>query len=111
MSAALALELVTTFHAARPPLMWSIEPKMRATLNGSEKLVETVAPRPICVVQAAERGDQRGRLEAAHERRMVARVHHHRVGDEQQVELAALGDAGDLLHHRQFACGWSTAPS
>ena len=26
---------------------------MRATLNGSEKLVETVAPRPICVVQAA----------------------------------------------------------
>ena len=26
---------------------------MRATLNGSEKLVETVAPSPTCVVQAA----------------------------------------------------------
>ena len=49
----MALELVTTFHAARPPLMWSIEPNIRATLNGSEKLVETVAPRPTCVVQPA----------------------------------------------------------
>ncbi len=49
----MGLELVTTFHAARPPLMWSIEPKMRATLYGSEKLVETVAPSPTCVVQAA----------------------------------------------------------
>ena len=29
----------------------------------------------------------------------------HRVGDEQQVELAAFGDAGDLLHHRQFHVG------
>ena len=35
----------------------------------------------------------------------------HRVGDEQQVEFAALGDAGDLLHHRQFHVAWSKAPS
>jgi hypothetical protein len=33
---------------------------------------------------------------------MIARVHHHRVGDEQQVELAALGNARDLLHDRQL---------
>ena len=52
LSAAFGLELVTTFQAARPPLIWSIEAKMRATLYGSLKLVETVAPRPICVVAA-----------------------------------------------------------
>jgi hypothetical protein len=33
---------------------------------------------------------------------MVGGIHRHRVGDEHQVELAAFGDAGDLLHHRQF---------
>ena len=51
-SAAFGLELVTTFQAARPPLIWSIEPNSRATLNGSEKLVETVAPSPIWLVDA-----------------------------------------------------------
>ena len=42
--------MVTTFHAARPPLRWSIELNTRATLYGSAKLLETVAPSPICVV-------------------------------------------------------------
>jgi hypothetical protein len=32
LSAALTWALVTTFQAARPWLMWSIEAKMRATL-------------------------------------------------------------------------------
>jgi len=32
---------------------------------------------------------------------MVARVHDEPVGDEQQVELAALGDPGDLLDDRE----------
>ncbi len=45
--------------------------------------------------------DQGRRLEAAQKRRMVARVHDEPVGDEQQVEFAALGDAGDLLGDRQ----------
>src|SRR4051812_27428826 len=33
---------------------------------------------------------------------MVAGVHHHRVGDEQEIELAALGDARDLLDDREL---------
>src|ERR1700721_1184200 len=36
---------------------------------------------------------------------MVGGVHRHRVGDEQQVEFARLGDAGDFVHHRQFHVG------
>src|SRR5579864_9340014 len=40
---------------------------------------------------------------------MVARVHDRRVGDEQEVELAALGDAGDLLHGRQLDMGFERA--
>ena len=45
-SAAALCVLVTTFHAARPPLRWSREAKLRATWNGSLKLVDTVAPSP-----------------------------------------------------------------
>ena len=101
----MGLELVTTFHAARPPLMWSIEPKTRATLYGSEKLVETVAPSPIWVVQAASAvisvvGSKRHRNDGwsvgsiAIESEMNSRSN-----------LPALGDAGDLLHHRQFHVG------
>src|SRR5271163_1281749 len=33
---------------------------------------------------------------------MVAGVHHQAVRNKHQVELAALGDAGDLLDHRQL---------
>ena len=42
--------LVTTFQAARPPQRWSSDAKARATWNGSLKLVETVAPSPMCCV-------------------------------------------------------------
>src|SRR5919198_1382472 len=52
LSAALLEELVTTFHAARPLLMWSIEANVRATWYGSPKVVETVAPRPMRRVDA-----------------------------------------------------------
>src|SRR5262249_40418133 len=45
-----SIVLVTTFQAARPLLMRSIEENVRATLYGSLKLVETVAPRPILLV-------------------------------------------------------------
>src|SRR5262245_2148057 len=52
LSAALPAELVTTFQAARPRVRWSIEANVRATWYGSPKLVETVAPRPMCRVEA-----------------------------------------------------------
>ena len=40
-----------------------------------------------------ERGEQRHRLEPVDERRVIAGVHRQPVGDEEQVELAAFGDA------------------
>jgi hypothetical protein len=40
---------------------------------------------------------QRGGLEAAEKGGMISRVHDEPVGDEQQVEPATLGDAGNLL--------------
>ena len=52
--------------------------------------------------RGAEHRDQRRRLEAAQEGRVIARVHDEPVGDEQQVEPPPLGDPGDLLDHRQI---------
>ena len=37
---------VTTFHAARPPVIRSSVANTRATWNGSKYVVEQVAPRP-----------------------------------------------------------------
>src|SRR3984957_9109431 len=51
---------------------------------------------------SGERGDQRARLEPAQEGRVIGWIHRHRIRNEQQIETAALGDTGDLLHHRQF---------
>ena len=51
--------------------------------------------------RGAQHRDERGRLEAAQEGRMVPGIHDQAVGDEQQVELAALGLAGDLLDDRE----------
>src|SRR5436309_11120024 len=45
-----------------------------------------------------QRRNERGRLEATQERRVVARVHDEAVGDEHEIELAALGLARDLLN-------------
>ena len=47
LSAAVSCELVTMFQAARPPLIWCSVAKVRATLKGSLKLVETVPPSPM----------------------------------------------------------------
>jgi hypothetical protein len=47
LSAEALCVLVTTFHAARPPLRWSSDAKLRATWKGSLKLVDTVAPSPM----------------------------------------------------------------
>ena len=55
-SEAFGLEVVTTFHAARPPLMWSSEANRRATWKGSSYVVEPVAIRPRCSVTAASAG-------------------------------------------------------
>src|SRR5262249_30359729 len=51
--------------------------------------------------RGGERRDQRGRLEPAQEGRVVSGIHDEAVGHEHQVELAALGLAGDLLDDRQ----------
>src|SRR5262249_28948265 len=50
-----------------------------------------------------ERSDQGRGLEARDERGVVAGVHHHGVGDEEQVEFSALGDLRARLHHRPAA--------
>ena len=95
--------LVTTFQAARPSLRWSSDAKARATWNGSPKLVETVAPSPmwrVTVLSAASSVIGSNRLTNDG---MVAGIHRQAVGDEEQVEFAALGDARDRLHHRQAA--------
>ncbi len=52
--------------------------------------------------RGAEHRDQGGRLEAAQKRRVVSCVHDQPVGDEQQVEFAALGNAGDFGSDRQI---------
>ncbi len=52
--------------------------------------------------RSAQHRDQRGRLEAAQERGMVARIHDQPVRHEHQVELAAFGGARNLLDHRQL---------
>jgi hypothetical protein len=51
----------------------------------------------------AQRGDQRRRLKAAEEGWVVAGIEDQPIGDEDEIELAALGGTGDLLHDRQFA--------
>lgn len=48
-----ASKLVTTFHAARPPLRWSSVASRRATSYGSLKVELTVAASPRWVVTAA----------------------------------------------------------
>ena len=48
-----SVKLVTTFHPARPPVMWSSEPNWRAMVKGSLKLVLAVATSPIRSVTAA----------------------------------------------------------
>jgi hypothetical protein len=48
-----------------------------------------------------QHGDEGGRFEPAQEGRMIAGVHDEAVGDEEQVELPALGLAGDLLDERE----------
>ena len=53
-AAAALWELVTMFHAARPPEMLCSVMNVRATSNGSQKLVDTVAPSPTWRVTAAK---------------------------------------------------------
>lgn len=48
-----ASEEVTTFQAARPPLTWSRVANLRASSNGSLKVVLTVAASPRCSVTPA----------------------------------------------------------
>jgi hypothetical protein len=52
-SASVALPEVTTFQPARPPLMRSSEANLRATPNGSSKLVDAVHTRPMLRVNPA----------------------------------------------------------
>jgi hypothetical protein len=51
--------------------------------------------------RGAQHRDERGRLEPAEKRRVIAGVHDEPVGHEQEIELAALGLPGDLLDDRQ----------
>src|SRR5262245_49673190 len=50
LSAAFSLLLVTTFQATRPLLRCCRDWNTRATVKGSLKLVDPVAPRPTCRV-------------------------------------------------------------
>lgn len=58
-------KLVTTFHPARPRLMWSREANRRATLNGELYVVLSVPTRPmwrVCVATAESRVSGSSRL-------------------------------------------------
>src|SRR5262245_17148301 len=52
--------------------------------------------------RGAEHCEQRRRLEAAQEGRVIVWVYDELVGDEQQVEPSSLGDPSDLLEYRQI---------
>src|SRR5262245_48687217 len=80
----------------------------REAAGNMERLAETRGhgrTEPDVARRHAQRRQQRHRLEAIDERRVISRVHRQPIGDEEQVELATLGDPRNLQHHRQAAAG------